>query len=98
LFLAAEWCAATPVRAPEDARPGYFAVSSGAPRTLRQLVDLLGELAGRPVPVEWGARPDRAGDMLELWAAGPPVPGWAPEITLERGLTGVLERAGVARP
>jgi nucleoside-diphosphate-sugar epimerase len=77
--------------------PGYFAVSSGAPVTLRGLVDEIGRVAGRPVLVEWGARPDRAGDMVEHWDAGPPVPGWAPAIPLSDGLAQLLDLAGVER-
>lgn len=73
-----------------------FAVSSGRPLTVRELVELVGALAGRPVPVQWGARPDRAGDMVEHWDAGPPVPGWAPRIDLETGLAALLAEAGVS--
>jgi nucleoside-diphosphate-sugar epimerase len=75
----------------------YFSLSSGQPRTLRELVDVLGVAAGRPVPVEWGVRPDRAGDMTSPWDAGPPVPGWAPHIDLETGLAALLDAAGVGR-
>jgi nucleoside-diphosphate-sugar epimerase len=75
----------------------YYALSSGRPCTLRELVDVLGRVAGRPVPVEWGARPDRAGDMTSPWDAGPPVPGWAPQVDLETGLTALLDDAGVGR-
>ncbi len=74
-----------------------YSLSSGRPRTLRELVDVLGEIAGRPVPVEWGARADRRGDMVEHWDAGPPVPGWTPAISLESGLGELLDQAGVPR-
>jgi nucleoside-diphosphate-sugar epimerase len=73
----------------------YFSLSSGRPCTLRELVDVLGAVAGRPVPVEWGARPDRAGDMTSPWDAGPPVPGWSPQVDLETGLAALLADAGV---
>jgi nucleoside-diphosphate-sugar epimerase len=72
-------------------------LSSGRPRTLRELVDVLGEVAGRPVPVAWGARADRSGDMVDHWDAGPPVPGWTPAISLESGLGALLDEAGLAR-
>jgi nucleoside-diphosphate-sugar epimerase len=84
----------------DDALPPevpYHSLSSGHPCTLRDVVDVLGRVAGRPVPVEWGARPDRAGDMASPWDAGPPVPGWAPEVALEDGLAGLLAEAGVTR-
>lgn len=92
LLLAADLCAAT--LATDSSRDRMFAVSSGRPLALRELVDVLGAVAGRPVPVAWGARPDRAGDMVELWEAGPPVPGWRPEIELEAGLAAMLAAAG----
>jgi nucleoside-diphosphate-sugar epimerase len=72
-----------------------FAVSSGQPLTVRELVGVLGTVAGRPVPVEWDARADRALDMVDHWDAGPPVPGWAPTIDLDTGLAAVLAAAGV---
>jgi nucleoside-diphosphate-sugar epimerase len=93
LLLAAELCASGAVPAWEsgEGAAAYFALSSGSPCTLRELVDLVGEVAGTPVPVEWGARPDRAGDMLVAWAAGPPVPGWIPEISLRDGLAALIQ-------
>jgi nucleoside-diphosphate-sugar epimerase len=75
----------------------YYSLSSGRPCTLRELVDVLGRVAGRPVPVEWGVRPDRAGDMTSPWDAGPPVPGWTPEVDLETGLAALLADAGITR-
>lgn len=88
LLLAGDLCATAPASGEGDR---VFAVSSGRPRTLRELVEVLGVVAGHPVPVAWGARPDRAGDMVEFWDAGPSVPGWHPEIALEAGLTAMLE-------
>jgi nucleoside-diphosphate-sugar epimerase len=83
LRLAAESCATDGA---ETGAMRRFALSSGRPLTLRELVDVLGAVAGRPVPVAWGARPDRVGDMVHHWYAGPPVPGWTPTIDLEDGL------------
>lgn len=73
------------LRAAEDL-PTRCAASSGRPRSIREVVDVLGAVAGRPVPVRWGARPDRRGEMLHPWDAGPPVPGWVPRVDLEEGL------------
>lgn len=67
-----------------------YAVSSGAPLPLREVVALLGEVSGRAVPVEWGARADRPGEMLTPWDAGPPLPGWAPKVDLASGLESLL--------
>jgi nucleoside-diphosphate-sugar epimerase len=67
-----------------------YAVSSGAPVTVRELVDVLADVAGKPVPVQWGARPDRAGDMVTYWDTGLPLPGWAPAVDLRTGLAELL--------
>lgn len=79
---------------PRPAPAGPYALSSGRPLTLRQLVEVMGEVAGRPVPVRWGARPDREGDMTAHWWAGPRLPGWSPEIELSAGLGALVEEEG----
>jgi len=68
-----------------------FAASSGAPGRLRGVVAVLDEVLSAPVPVVWGARRDRDGEMLEPWDAGPPVPGWAPQVPLGEGFRLLLE-------
>ena len=72
------------VRRPDLA--GSFVVSSGAPLTVRQVVARAEEAAGRALPVQWGARPDRPVDALVPRAPGGPVPGWRPRIDLVAGL------------
>jgi nucleoside-diphosphate-sugar epimerase len=72
---------------------GVHAVSSGAPRTIRQVVELLGDLSGQPLDVRWGVRPDRPDEMLSHWDAGPPLPGWQPEVVLSDGLAALLREA-----
>ncbi len=67
-----------------------FAISSGGPCRVRDVVELLGEVAGRPVPVRWGARPDRPGDMVTPWYAGVPLPGWRPTVGLREGLAALV--------
>jgi nucleoside-diphosphate-sugar epimerase len=66
------------------------AISSGGPCRVRDVVELLGEVAGHPVPVRWGARPDRPGDMVTPWYAGAPLPGWRPTIGLREGLAALV--------
>jgi nucleoside-diphosphate-sugar epimerase len=78
---------------PEAGVGTAYAASSGDPRTVRDVVDLLGQVAGRAVPVEWGTRPDREAEMLEPWDAGPTVPGWQPHIGLRAGFEELLSRA-----
>jgi nucleoside-diphosphate-sugar epimerase len=81
--------ATTPVTS--GAAPTRYALSSGAPLRVRELVDLVSQVTGREVPVQWGARPDRADEMREPWDAGPPVPGWKPRIALRDGITALAD-------
>lgn len=62
-----------------------YAVSSGRPERLKDLVARLERVTGKALPVEWGARPYRAREVMEPWR-GPTLPGWAPEVDFETGL------------
>ena len=75
--------ASTPVA---PGAPTRYSLSSGAPLRVRELVDLVSEVTGREVPVQWGARPDRPDEMREPWDAGPPLPGWKPRVGLRDGI------------
>jgi nucleoside-diphosphate-sugar epimerase len=70
------------------------AVSSGAPVSIRDLVERLDRLLPAPIEVAWGARPDRDGEMTSPWDAGPAVPGWSPTVSLDDGLQALLEEPG----
>jgi nucleoside-diphosphate-sugar epimerase len=75
--------------------PGHerYAVSSGRPIPLRELVDLYARVAGTPLAIEWGKRPYRTREVMTPWTRGVPLPGWAPAIGLEAGLR-LLAAAG----
>lgn len=68
----------------------FYAASSGRALRVRELVDLVASVADRPLAVQWGARPERVGEMLEPWDAGPPLAGWSPKVPLAQGLGGLL--------
>jgi nucleoside-diphosphate-sugar epimerase len=82
--------AADVARECDDGSVPTYAISSGEPCRVRDVVELLGEVADRPVPVRWGARPDRPGDMVTPWYAGAPLPGWRPTISLRAGLAALV--------
>lgn len=63
-----------------------FAVSSGTPLRLRDLVELYGKLLGHDLPIVWGGRPYRNREVMTPWHTGTVLPGWKPQITLEAGL------------
>ena len=75
----------------EAAGGEVFAVSSGRRLTLRELVALLSQINGRPLPVRFGGRPYRPREIMQPWQGAPPVPGWLPHVALEDGLRGMLD-------
>jgi len=67
-----------------------YAVSSGRPRTLRNIVALIERCAGAPLKIEWGGCPYRFREVMVPWSNGAPVPGWSPKIGLEEGIKTML--------
>lgn len=63
-----------------------YAVTTGHPRSLRELVALFEQAWGRPLAIEFGARPYRAREVMEPWQ-GEPLPGWRPQGDLLAFLT-----------
>lgn len=63
-----------------------FGASSGERRTLREVVELYGEIRGSQVPVDWGGRPYREREVMVPWDGEPTLPGWTPEVSLREGL------------
>jgi nucleoside-diphosphate-sugar epimerase len=73
---------------------GAVNVASGRPVAVRELVGLMGELAGRPELIEIGALPERPGDPAELTADVGRLReelGWRPARTLEQALGETLD-------
>ena len=68
----------------------HYAVRSGRTCTVRELVELWGRLAGRPLAADWGARSYRAREVMRPWSGGRTLPGWQPEIWLEEGIRELL--------
>jgi nucleoside-diphosphate-sugar epimerase len=63
-----------------------YAVSSGKPIRLQDLVETYGRVTGRTVPVEWGRLPYRPREVMIPWNRGQGLPGWHPKIGLEEGI------------
>jgi nucleoside-diphosphate-sugar epimerase len=74
-----------------DFRPETFVVTSGQPVTVRELVGFAEKAAGRPLPVQWGARPERSVDAVAPRSPDPTLPGWRPRVDLVTGLRPLLE-------
>jgi nucleoside-diphosphate-sugar epimerase len=63
-----------------------YAVSSGSPVKLRDLVKIYEEVIGGKLPIEWGGRPYRGREVMVPWNKGRLLPGWSVKIGLEEGI------------
>ncbi len=66
-----------------------WALSSGHPMTIREVVARFSAATGLLVDARWGVRPRKAVEMLHPWPAGAFPPGWTPGVDLDNGLAGV---------
>lgn len=63
-----------------------YAVSSGQPLPLKELVQLYVEVTEKVVKVSWGARPYRYREVMVPWNHGRAVSGWSPKVAIEQGI------------
>lgn len=82
---------------PAPASATTYAVSGGQRQSLREIVALLEQAAGRSLHIAWGARPYREREVMQPWV-GPSLPGWTPRIDLQDGLRDLLEGRSRSRP
>lgn len=67
-----------------------YAISSGRPIPLRDLVAIYAQVTGRRLNIEWGGRPYRTREVMVPWSTGPTLPGWHPAVPLEEGIRRLL--------
>lgn len=63
-----------------------YAVTTGQPIKLRELIELYQKVKGVTINIEWGGRPYRAREVMEPWSGGATVPGWRAKIALADGI------------
>lgn len=63
-----------------------YAVTSGKPVKLRDLVEIYSQATGNKLLIEWGGRPYRQREVMATWNEGATIAGWNPSITLEDGI------------
>lgn len=63
-----------------------YAVSSGQPIALKELVSLYEKVRQVNLPINWGGRPYRNREVMIPWNNGVSIPGWKAEILLEEGI------------
>jgi nucleoside-diphosphate-sugar epimerase len=73
-------------------RTETFALTGGAPITLRQLADLIGTLSDTPLAIHWGGKPYRKREVMRPWSGGTPLPDWEPRVSLRNGLSKLLSK------
>ena len=72
--------------AAEAAGHQRYALASGQPIRLKDLVRLYEEIRGVRVNVEWGGRPYRPREVMIPWRTRVLLPGWRPAVDLARGV------------
>lgn len=68
-----------------------YAVSSGKPLPLRELVSIYEKAASVKLPIEWGKRSYRPREVMVPWNRGVTLPGWYPKVSLAEGILRTLE-------
>lgn len=94
--LCAAYLQAAELLGDAPAQATTYAVSGGHRRSLRDIVALLEQAAGRSLPIAWGARPYREREVMQPWT-GPSLPGWTPRIALLDGFRDLLEERSLSR-
>lgn len=68
-----------------------YAVSSGQPLPLKELVRLYAEVTKQIIPVNWGARPYRYREVMSPWTKGQSLPDWHISKNLIDGLVNAFK-------
>lgn len=67
-----------------------YAVSSGNPVKLKELVCLYEKVANVNIPIQWGGRSYRDREVMLPWNRGIALPDWKPKISLIDGIRSIL--------
>lgn len=70
-----------------------YAVSSGNPMPLKDVVALFERVTGRKLDIGWGEREYRPREVMVPWKSGKTLPGFAPAVSLEEGFRKYHESA-----
>jgi nucleoside-diphosphate-sugar epimerase len=67
-----------------------FAVTSGHPISLKELVRVFEEAAGLRLHIEWGGRSYRPREIMVPWNKGVAPPGWKAKVALREGIARLM--------
>lgn len=68
-----------------------YAVSSGNPVNLKDVVSTYEKVANVKLSIQWGGRPYRDREVMLPWNRGDSLPDWKPEISLAEGIKTILK-------
>lgn len=68
-----------------------YAVSSGNPMKLKDLVKIFEKVYGKKLKTTWGRRPYRIREVMFPWNNGKVLEGWKPKISIEEGIGKLLK-------
>ena len=68
-----------------------YSVRSDKPVQLRELATIYEEVTDSTLNIEWGGRPYRSREVMQLWSRGKILPGWSTKISLREGIKKVTE-------
>lgn len=63
-----------------------YAISSGNPISLKNLVAVYGRIVKKQMPINWGGRPYRTREVVVPWNIGQRLPDWKPKVGLIEGI------------
>ena len=67
-----------------------YAVSSGKPLPLRELVSIYEKVVGVNLPIDWGKRAYRPREVMAPWNRGRALAGWYPKVGLVEGIRRII--------
>ncbi len=69
-----------------DIKYNEFGIGTGKPIQLKQLIDIFEEVTGKKININWGARPYRKREVMEVWSGYKVLPNWDISINIRDGL------------
>lgn len=72
-----------------------YGVSSGAPISLKKLVESYASEICKQLPIQWGGRPYRVREVMLACNNLSTLPGWSPKISLHEGIKKILHRSEI---
>ncbi len=68
-----------------------FAVKANQRFTLRELASIFEASTGHKLNINWAAKPYRKREVMVPWEKGEVIPGWKPEINIEKGIKQIFK-------